>query len=86
MLPRLIGPMLVLSSLVAGCGMFGGPAQTERDTDATYRAEDPYHVDPKYQSGVYNPKIQEGSDSGFSVIKNLFGGGDKGGGGGGGAP
>ena len=85
MLPRMIGPMLVLAGLVAGCGMFGGPAQSERDTDATYRAEDPYHVDPKYQSGVYNPKIQEGSESGFSVIKSLFGGGDRGTGGGGGA-
>lgn len=79
----------VLASLLAGCGMFGGPAQTERDTDAVKRAEDPYHTDPKYNSYVgYNPKTQEGSESGLSVIGSLFGVGKKsnGGGGGGGAP
>ena len=40
----------ILASLLTGCGMFGGPAQTERDTDAVQRAEDPYHTDPKYNA------------------------------------
>jgi uncharacterized protein DUF3576 len=81
----------ILASLLAGCGMFGGPAQTERDTDAVQRAEDPYHTDPKYNAySGYNPKTQEGSESGLSVVGSLFGLGSKksegGGGGGGGAP
>jgi hypothetical protein len=81
----------ILASLLTGCGMFGGPAQTERDTDAVKRTEDPYHTDPKYNPIVgYNPKTQEGSESGLSLIGSLFGGGKKsdngGGGGGGGAP
>src|SRR5229473_4358299 len=59
----------ILASLLTGCGMFGGPAQTERDTDAVQRAEDPYHTDPKYNAYAgYNPKTQEGSESGLSVI------------------
>ncbi|HUJ99300.1 MAG TPA: DUF3576 domain-containing protein [Stellaceae bacterium] len=82
---------LFLASLLAGCGgMFGGPAPTETDTDAVQRAEDPYHTDPKYNPYVnYNPKTQEGSESGFSMITGLFGGGkkkDNGGGGGEGGP
>jgi hypothetical protein len=81
----------VLASLLTGCGMFGGPAQTERDTDSVQRAEDPYHTDPKYNGASgYNPKTQEGSESGLSLVGGLFGiGGSKkseGGGGGGGAP
>jgi hypothetical protein len=85
-----IGLALLLAVLVAGCGIFGGPAQTDRDTDAVKRAEDPYHTDPKYNSySGYNPKTQEGQESGLSLITNLFGFGGKkndGGGGGGGAP
>jgi hypothetical protein len=86
---RRIALAFILASLLAGCGMFGGPAQTERDTDAVQRAEDPYHTDPKYNPYTgYNPKTQEGSESGASLIGSLFGGGKKsdGGGGGGGAP
>jgi hypothetical protein len=86
---RMIGVALLLSSLVSGCSWFGGPAQTETDTDAVKRAEDPYHTDPKYNYyGGYNPKTQEGSESGFSLMSTLFGSskGDKGNGGGGGAP
>jgi hypothetical protein len=86
---RRIALAFILASLLAGCGMFGGPAQTERDTDAVQRAEDPYHTDPKYNPYTgYNPKTQEGSESGVSLIGSLFGGGKKsdGGGGGGGAP
>ena len=87
---RRIAPALMLASLLGGCGMFGGPAQTERDTDAVKRAEDPYHTDSKYNDYAgYNPKTQEGSESGLSLMKSLFGFSDKkegGGGGGGGAP
>jgi len=86
---RRIGLALMLASLVASCGVFGGPAQTERDTDAVQRAEDPYHTDPKYNSYVgYNPKTQEGTESGLAVVGSLFGLGSKkdNGGGGGGGP
>jgi Domain of unknown function (DUF3576) len=77
-----IAPVLILAGLLAGCS-------SNRDDDAVQRAEDPYHTAPKYQSPEiigYNPKTQEGQDSGFAAIKNLFGFGDKksdGGGGGG---
>ena len=87
-----IGLLLVLSALLAGCSMFGGPAQTETDTDSVKRADDPYHTDPKYSlpSGTvgYNAKTQEGAESGFSAIKGLFGLGEKkdNGGGNGGPP
>jgi hypothetical protein len=76
---RRIDPALALASLLlSGCSFFGGPAQTDTDTDAVKRAEDPYHTDPKYlPSTGYNPKTQEGTDTGFSVIKGLFGLGDK---------
>ncbi len=78
---RRIGLMLVLPALLAGCSMFGGPAQTETDTDAVKRAQDPYNTDPKYSlpSGTvgYNPKTQEGAASGFSAITGLFGLGEK---------
>jgi hypothetical protein len=79
---RRIASALILASMLAGCSsLFGGPAQTETDTDAVKRAEDPYHTSPQYSlpSGTvgYNPKTQEGTDSGFSVIKGLFGLGDK---------
>jgi hypothetical protein len=72
---------LILASgttLLASCG---GPAQTQTDTDATQRAEDPYHTDPRYNlpwtESNYNPKTQEGSESGFALIKGLFGFGPK---------
>ena len=72
-----IAPALLLTSLLVGCSWFGGPAQTETDTDAVQRAEDPYHTDPKYNPYVgYNPKTQEGSESGFTMIKDMFGLGD----------
>ncbi|MGO8920433.1 MAG: DUF3576 domain-containing protein [Stellaceae bacterium] len=75
---RRIAPAIILTSLLAGCGWFGGPAQTDTDTDSTQRAEDPYHTDGKYSYYAgYNPKTQEGSESGFSVMKGLFGFGDK---------
>lgn len=48
---RVIGFWLILASLLAGCSSFGGPAQTERDTDAVKRAEDPYHT----ESGLIVP-------------------------------
>lgn len=74
---RTIALALSLASLVGGCAFFGGPAQTETDTDAMKRAQDPYHTNPDY-SGVtgYNPKTQEGTES-FSVMGLLFGSGDK---------
>ena len=64
---------LFLASLVGGCSFFGGPRQTETDTDAMKRAQDPYHTNPEY-AGVtgYNPKTQEGTES-FSVMGLLFG-------------
>ncbi len=75
---RRMAPALVLASLVAGCGWFGGPAQTETDTDSVQRAEDPYHTDAKYNPyTAYNPKTQEGTESGFALMKGLFGFGDK---------
>lgn len=75
---RRMAPALLLTSLLAGCGWFGGPAQTETDTDTVQRTEDPYHTDPKYNPYAgYNPKTQEGTESGFAVIKDMFGFGDK---------
>src|SRR5690349_4189646 len=70
---RTIAFALSLASLVGGCAFFGGPAQTETDTDAMKRAQDPYHTNPDY-SGVtgYNPKTQEGTDD-FSLMGLLFG-------------
>jgi Domain of unknown function (DUF3576) len=84
-----IAVALLLASMLAGCGnFFGGPAQTETDTDSVQRAEDPYHTDPKYNlppsESDYNPKTQEGAESGFSMVKSLFGLGAKKEGGGGG--
>ena len=86
-----IAPALVLASWLAGCGWFGGPAQTDTDDDAQKRAEDPYHTSPKYQNAEgtpqYNPKTQEGAESGFSLLGSLFDSGKKSdGGGGGGQP
>jgi len=91
---RTIALGLILTAWLGGCSMFGGAAQTETDTDAVQRAEDPYHTDPKYipNATAYNPKTQEGSESGFQMIKGMFGFGDNknastgNGGGGGGAP
>jgi hypothetical protein len=74
---RRIALVLVMASLAAGCSMFGGPAQTETDTDSAQRGQDPYHTDPNYdlpKSEVdYNPKTQEGTPSGFSAVKSWFG-------------
>jgi len=79
---RNIGLAVTLASLVGGCSFFGGPAQKETDTDATQRAEDPYHTSAKYNPYTgYNPKTQEGTD-GVSLMGMLFGSGDKKGGGG----
>src|SRR5262249_17984473 len=74
---RTIVLALSLASLVGGCSFFGGPAQSETDTDAMKRAQDPYHTSAQY-SGVtgYNPKTQEGADD-FSVMGLLFGSGSK---------
>jgi hypothetical protein len=74
---KTIGLAFTLLSLLGACSWFGGPAQTETDTDAVKRAEDPYHTNAKY-AGVtgYNPKTQEGTD-GFSLMGLLFGNGDK---------
>ena len=74
---RTIALALTLASLVGGCSFFGGPAQTETDTDALKRAQDPYHTAAQY-SGVtgYNPKTQEGTDD-FSLMGMLFGSGSK---------
>ncbi len=76
---RSFGFALVLASLLAGCSWFGGPPQTETDTDAIKRAEDPYNTSAKY-SGVtgYNPKTYEGQDDGFTLMNMLFGKGDNG--------
>ena len=70
---RTIVVALSVASLVGGCSFFGGPAQTETDTDARKRAQDPYHTSAQY-SGVtgYNPKTQEGTDD-FSLMGLLFG-------------
>jgi hypothetical protein len=79
---RSIGYSLMLASLLAGCSWFGGPAQTETDTDAIQRAEDPYHTAAKYNPYTgYNPKTQEGTDSGLTVMGVLFGNNDNKGGG-----
>ena len=79
---RSIGYSLMLASLLAGCSWFGGPAQTETDTDAIQRAEDPYHTAAKYNPYTgYNPKTQEGTDSGLTVMGVLFGSNDNKGGG-----
>lgn len=85
MVMRSIGFALVFAGLLGGCSWFGGPAQTETDTDAIKRAEDPYHVDPKY-TGVtmYNAKTQEGQDSGL-LMHMLFGTGSNGNGNGNGS-
>jgi len=84
---RSIAPLLLLASFVGGCGMFGDPAPSETDTDAVKRSEDPYHTNPKYQvDPTYNPKTQEGTESGFSVMASLFDFGSKKDSGGGGQP
>lgn len=84
---RIAAAMLLLASVLASCG---GPAQTQTDTDSVRRAEDPYHTDPKYDlppsQSNYNPKTQEGTESGFSLVKSLFGLGEKKGTGEGGGP
>ena len=74
MATRRIAPALVLTSLLAGCSWFGGPAQTDTDTDTVQRTEDPYHTDAKYNPYTgYNAKTQEGTESGFSLMTSLFG-------------
>ncbi len=75
---RRMVPALVLSSVLAGCGWFGGPAPTQTDTDSVERAEDPYHTDAKYNPYTgYNPKTQDGTESGLSIMEGLFGFGGK---------
>jgi len=83
--------MLAASTLfLAGCGnLFGDRVDTSQtDTDATRRAEDPYHTNP-----LYNPNVPAAAanvkgldpENGFSVSSFLFGDDkNKGGGGGGG--
>jgi hypothetical protein len=75
---RWMAPALVLASLVAGCSWFGGPAQTDTDTDSVQRAQDPYHTSPQYNPYTgYNPKTQDGTESGLSIMASLFGIGGK---------
>jgi hypothetical protein len=69
-----IAPAILLAIWLGGCGgFFGDPAPTDTDTDAVKRAEDPYHTNPKYHPDAgYNPKTQEGTESGFSLLGSLF--------------
>ncbi|MGH6988980.1 MAG: DUF3576 domain-containing protein [Stellaceae bacterium] len=75
--------------LLAGCGsnFFGDPVNTNRtDTDATRRANDPYHTSPMYNPNVpvaqaYINKQENGNRNSFSVLDSLFGGNKKAGGG-----
>ena len=75
--------------LLAGCGanLFGSSVDTSQtDTDATRRADDPYHTNPLYNPNVpaaqvYINKQESGDENSFSVLGSLFGN-DKGKGGG----
>jgi hypothetical protein len=78
--------------LLAGCGgnLLGDPVDTSQtDTDASRRANDPYHTNPLYNpqvpaAQVYINKQESGDENSFSVLTSLFGDGGKGGKGGGG--
>jgi hypothetical protein len=79
--------------LLSGCGsdFFGNPVDTSRtDTDASRRADDPYHTNPLYNPNVpvaqaYVNKTDTGQSS-VGILGTLFGDNSKakGGGGGGG--
>jgi Domain of unknown function (DUF3576) len=78
--------------LLAGCGsnFFGDPVNSKQtDTDATRRADDPYHTSPMYNPYVpaaqaYLNKQESGNANSFSVLDSLFGSNQKQGGAGGG--
>ena len=74
---KFIGLAFIGATLLGGCSMFGGPAQTETDTDALKRANDPYHTSPIYNANVpaaqpYLQRTDESGDNGFSVLGMLF--------------
>ncbi|HEY5208403.1 MAG TPA: DUF3576 domain-containing protein [Stellaceae bacterium] len=80
----------VTTLLLAGCGnLFGDPIDnSQTDTDAARRQNDPYHTSPLYNPAVpaaqaYINKTEDGNASSFSVLNTLFGD-DKAKGGGGG--
>jgi hypothetical protein len=88
-----LAAITVTTLLLAGCGsnFFGDPVDnSQTDTDAARRANDPYHTNPLYNPNVpaaqaYINKQDEGNDNSFSVLTSLFGDNKgKGGGGGGG--
>jgi len=69
---RSVALAFAVAGLVAGCGMFGGSDKSERDTDTSKHAEDPYH---NYGNGA---KASDADQSGFAMVASLFGmGGDK---------
>lgn len=90
-----IGLAIVMAGtlLLAGCGnMFGDPVDnSQTDTDAGRRTNDPYHTSPMYNPNVpaaqvYINKQEDSNDNSFGVLSTLFGDdngkGGKGGGGG----
>ena len=93
---RTIGTMLILSSVLAGCGLLGGSGRSERDDAPVTRSEDPYYptsansdytaYDPRYNDYAgYNQSLHQQQSN--SIFSSLFGSSDRssnGGGGGGG--
>lgn len=87
-----LAALAISTSLLAGCGnMFGDSVDSSQtDTDATRRAEDPYHTNPLYNPQVpaaqafINKQDSPDNDS-FGILNGIFGDNkNKGGGGGGG--
>jgi hypothetical protein len=60
---------LATATLLSGCGVFDSSRWNGNDPDATRRAEDPYHTDPKYM----NPdEYNRGMDGKNTSIMSLF--------------
>jgi Domain of unknown function (DUF3576) len=83
------GALTVASLLLAGCGVFGDTVSGPTDTDATRRAEDPYHTNPMYNPNVpaaqvYINKQENPDDNSGGILGSLFGVDKKKGGGDGG--
>jgi hypothetical protein len=61
---------LAAAALLSGCGMFDSSRWNGNDPDATRRAEDPYHTDPKYLNPDEYNRNMDGRDT--SITSMLF--------------
>jgi hypothetical protein len=77
---RIVGCVVAMALVVAGCGMFGGSKSDSGDTRTVQTSDNPYHTDPgKMDPRDFNPRIQSDNDpSTLTLMSALFGGGASG--------